>query len=112
MIVFQPYKVNVHNKIDSMLLLLMALFFISTYEEETALFYFSSPQADIVGVVVITSTLILLLYLILLITWKVFGVKKIAPKLKDLWQYIVRSHRENIIEASIETFDKDITTYP
>ena len=111
MIAFQPYKVNAHNKIDAMLLLLMALFFISTYEEDTALFYFSFQQADIVGVVIITSALILLLYLILLITWKVFGVKKIAPKLKDLWQYIVCNHRENIIEASIETFDKDITIH-
>ena len=110
MIAFQPYKVNAHNKIDAMLLLLMALYFISIHGNIALLSQHDSyQQAYIVGVVAITSTLILLLYLILLITWKVFGVKTIAPKLKDLWQYIVCSHRENIIEASIETFDKDIT---
>ena len=104
-IVFQPYKVNAHNKIDSILLLFLALYFISIHELKASL----SPNQRMIALLFITlSVIILVLYLILLITWRILKVNGTSQKLKFLWQYIVHKQRESIMEASIETFDRDI----
>ena len=105
--IFQPYKVKIHNAIDSVLMILMGIFFVSYYCNtyiETA-----SKETNFFQVLPVA---LLLFYFISLLVWKLAGVKlqAAAVKAKVMWVSIVRRTREQSEGEGVESFDREVET--
>ncbi len=102
---FQPYKVNSHNTIDSVLMLLMGIYFISCNQARlmTVLHYghdwfFSSVLQGL-------SIILIVLYFISLLVWKLLHkrVPAIVRIVKRHQNLLVNSHDENNLIESFVT---------
>ena len=113
-IIFQPYKVRTHNKIDSVLMMLMGIYFVSYHAQLSR----SHQDSDIPFVFQETSVALLLLYMVSLLMWKLAGGKILAmvEKAEVVWHSIIGHRRENNGHGGegIDVFDRDLDadSYP
>ena len=99
---FQPYKVMVHNTIDSILLTLMGIYFVSYHAQ-------SPLKNDKIALTVqLISAALLLLYMASLLVWKLSGGKLQAAlvKARVAWSSIVHRLREDSRGDGMEAFDR------
>ena len=104
--IFQPYKVKIHNAIDSVLMILMGIFFVSYYCNTYIEFTTASKETNFFQVLPVA---LLLFYFISLLVWKQAGVKlqAAAVKAKVMWVSIVHRTSE---EEGVESFDREVET--
>ena len=89
--IFQPYKVKIHNAIDSVLMILMGIFFVSYYCNT----YIKTASKE-TNFFQVLPVALLLFYFISLLVWKQVGVKlqAAAVKAKVMWVSIIHRTRE------------------
>ena len=107
--IFQPYKVKIHNAIDSVLMILMGIFFVSYYCNTYIEFTTDSKETNFFQVLPVA---LLLFYFISLLVWKLTGVKlqAAAVKAKVMWVSIVHRTREQSEGEGVESFDREVET--
>ena len=103
---FQPYKVMVHNTIDSILLTLMGIYFVSFHTQLTL-------KNDKVPLAVqLISVVLLLLYMASLLVWKLAGRKlqAVLARANVVWNSVVHHPREDSGGEGVEAFDREQDT--
>ena len=106
----QPYKVNLHNTVDSILLLLMGIYFISDNEMRLLASLHYGHQWTFAAIVQILSLLLIVLYFVSLVVWKLLHkkIKAFIRLIKAKWNSRAStSNREENIDV-IESFDRDL----
>ena len=106
----QPYKVNLHNTVDSILLLLMGMYFISDNEANLTSLCYGHKWA-FASVFKVLSLSLIVLYFISLVTWKLLHKKLrgLVRMIKVKWNSrIVASNQENRDGDMIESFGRDL----
>ena len=103
---FQPYKVETHNTIDSVLMMLTGVYFVGYYCNTLVV----NHDADhLVNFVQGVSIVLLLFYFASLLVWKLLGGKLHAVA-RVAWSSIVHRPREDSGGEGIESFDREQDT--
>ena len=108
----QPYKVNLHNTVDSILLLLMGMYFISDNEARLLESLHYGRQWTFASIVQILSILLIVLYFVSLVVWKLLHkkIKTFIRLMKAKWnsRASTSDREENRDRVVIESFDRDL----
>ena len=102
--IFQPYKVNAHNKIDIVLMMLLGMYFVSYHAQQRV------NKFKVALVCQYICIMLLLLYFVSLLVWKLLGRKlqDVVLKAKAMWGIIVRNTRERSRGEGVESFDREV----
>ena len=101
---FQPYKVKVHNTVDSILLLLMGIYFISDNEMNLLSSLHESKRWTFASVIQALSLLLIIVYFCSLVIWKMLH-KKFLLVLNMLKAKGKSTENSNTNRGVMESFD-------